>query len=107
MLMAEEKQMEGVEDAERLYKRIADKIENPTYEIKHKVYSLLIDKVILKKNNAEVWLNVPKEFAIPQFVSGLNSQNLEEMGGMLRTPYKKRSSPTRSRSGQSLRTRDG
>jgi site-specific DNA recombinase len=90
LTLMEERRLQSITSAEKLYKRMKEKLENPTYTIKQRVYGLLVDKILLNRTSAEVWINVPKETTFPYFMAGI----VEKTGAaghdqelLSRTPY--------------------
>src|SRR3989344_2621325 len=94
-ILMEKLRTESILSIRELHTKIHDKIDGADYELKRRVYGLLVDKIMVKGSNAEVWLNIPSQLLVPDFVNNLNS-NSSEMVYMRRTPYSRRPSPTSS-----------
>ena len=56
---SEEQRSATVASASTLYQEIRGKLESPSYATKAELYKLLINKIVLSGDKAEVWLNVP------------------------------------------------
>src|SRR3989344_4686970 len=85
-ILMEKLRTESILSIKELHTKIHDKIDGADYELKRRVYGLLVDKIMVKGSNAEVWLNIPNQLLVPDFVNNLNS-NSSEMVYMRRTPY--------------------
>lgn len=90
ILVAEEKRMETIATAERLYEKAKERLENASYGVKDKVLQLVIDKVMLRGRQAEVWLNLPARVEFSQFMK-YTAENvaISSGGGMHSSPYAK------------------
>lgn len=78
-LRAEAQKASTIASAARLYEVLRDKLENASYNVKERVYQLLVDRIVLTNNDAEVWLNIPGDpgilIADGLAVSGGNAQS--------------------------------
>ena len=71
LCLMEERRLQSIESAEKLYLKMREKLENPSYTIKQRIYGLLVDKILLNRQSAEVWMSVPRESSFSYFMSAI------------------------------------
>jgi hypothetical protein len=59
MTLAAEQRSATIASAGRLYGVLKDKLVAPAYATKAEIYKLLIEKIVLSNDRAEVWLTIP------------------------------------------------
>jgi len=85
LLLMEEKRFQSIASAQVLYERLRERIKNPTYSVRQKIYRTLVSKVVLNRHEAEVWLSVPGKSAVSPFMASVVARESE----LLQTiPYK-------------------
>jgi len=68
MCLMEERRADNVVSAKRLYLKIRDKVKDPSYSIRKKVYDLLLEKIVLNGQQARVWVHLPTGVMSPQLL---------------------------------------
>jgi succinate dehydrogenase flavin-adding protein (antitoxin of CptAB toxin-antitoxin module) len=66
MILAEKQRVEAAASAKILYEKIQHKLNSATYATRRLAFNLFIERVVLFKGRADVWLRVPREMAISQ-----------------------------------------
>lgn len=74
LLLMEEKRLQSIVSAKVLYERLRERIKNPTYTIRQRIYRVLVKKIMLNRQMAEVWLNVPSKLAFPNFMASITAK---------------------------------
>ena len=94
--LMEEQRGLSVASAEKFYKRLRGVLERPTYALKQTLYGMLIEKIVVSREKAEVWLNIPTgdspSFPVPSLAAVHGGGESICTG---RVPYKKRHAPRR------------
>ncbi len=72
MILAEEQRQEAVASAKTLYGKIQKKLDRADYETKRLALSLFVDRVVLSRERADVWLKIPREMAVAQVARSLS-----------------------------------
>lgn len=63
-LQAEAQREAMIASATRLYEVLHNQFETANYDVKARIYQLLIDRIVLTDDHAEVWLNLPDSASI-------------------------------------------
>jgi Recombinase len=103
MILAEEQRQEAVASAKTLYGKIQKKLDCADYGTKRLAFSLFVDRVVLSRQRADVWLKIPREMAAAQVVQTLSGNGAAgDNLSLRRNSYMKRD--TKTRRDKSLRT---
>jgi hypothetical protein len=69
--LKEGEKLDRIASAKAIHRRLKRKLATATYEQKAKIIAVLVEKIILTGNEAEVEVNLPFKEAVPQFTASI------------------------------------
>ncbi len=84
LVLKEGEKLDRIASAKAIHRRLKRKLMTATYEQKAKIIAVLVEKIILTGNEAEVEVNLPFKEAVPQFTASITGVPEGERSNTLR-----------------------
>jgi site-specific DNA recombinase len=75
LALAEQQRQQTVASARTLYEKIQKRLDTPDYETKRRAIALFIEKVVLIRDRADVWLTIPGDMFRSQVALRLSAED--------------------------------
>jgi site-specific DNA recombinase len=87
MVVAEEQRLVAIASAKALYEKIQKRLDSANYKTKKMAFDLFVEKILLLRSRADVWLRLPREMAVAQAARAFSGNGNGPLGGANFLPH--------------------